>query len=90
MHGSRNPLGEWIPILRLVLPLTCYKVLNDHSQRYLTLTPEPMSESHSVVPNLCDPMDCSPPGFSVHGIFQARILEWDAVPFSRESSQPRD
>ena len=49
MHGSRNPLGEWIPILRLVLPLTCYKVLNDHPQGYLTLTPEPMSESHSVV-----------------------------------------
>ena len=33
---------------------------------------------------LCDPMDCSPPGFSVHGIFQARILEWFAVSFSRE------
>ena len=28
---------------------------------------------------LCDPMDCSPPGFSVHGIFQARILEWVAI-----------
>ena len=39
---------------------------------------------------LCDPMDCSPPGFSVHGIFQARILEWPAIPFSRGSSQPRD
>ena len=39
---------------------------------------------------LCDPMDCSPPGSSVHGILQARILEWVAVPFSRRSSQPRD
>ena len=39
---------------------------------------------------LCDSMDCSPPGSSVHGIFQARILEWVAFPFSRESSQPRD
>ena len=37
---------------------------------------------------LCDPTDCSPPGSSVHGIFQARILEWVAVPFSRGSSQP--
>ena len=37
-----------------------------------------------------DPMDCSPPGSSVHGIFQARILEWIATPFSRGSSQPRD
>ena len=41
-------------------------------------------------PTLCDPMDCSPPGFSVHGILQARILEWIAIPFSRGTSQPRD
>ena len=34
--------------------------------------------------------DCSPPGSSVHGIFQVRILEWAAVSFSRGSSQPRD
>ena len=39
---------------------------------------------------LCDPMNCSPPGSSVHGIFQARILEWVAMPSSRGSSQPRD
>ena len=39
---------------------------------------------------LCDPMDCSPPGFSVHGILQARILEWIAMPSSRGSPPPRD
>ena len=39
---------------------------------------------------LCDPMDCSLPGFSVHGILQARILEWVSISFSRGSSQPRD
>ena len=39
---------------------------------------------------LRDPMDCSPPGSSVHGILQARILEWTAIPFSRGSSRPRD
>ena len=39
---------------------------------------------------LCDPMDCGPPGSSVHGIFQARILDWVAISFSRGSSQPRD
>ena len=39
---------------------------------------------------ICDPMDCSLPGFSVHGIFQARVLEWVAIFFSRGSSQPRD
>ena len=38
----------------------------------------------------CINMDCSPPGSSVHGIFQARILEWVAIPFSREFSWPRD
>ena len=40
--------------------------------------------------NSCDPTDYSPPDFSVHGILQARILEWVAFPFSRGSSQPRD
>ena len=39
---------------------------------------------------LCDPMNCSPPASSVHGIFQARILEWVAYPFSRGSFWPRD
>ena len=39
---------------------------------------------------LCDPLDCSLPVSSVHGILQARTLEWVAVPFSRGSSQPRD
>ena len=39
---------------------------------------------------LCNPMDCSPPGFSVHRIFQARILEWVVIPSSRGSFQPRD
>ena len=39
---------------------------------------------------LCNPMDCSLPGFFVHGILQARILEWVAISFSRRSSRPRD
>ena len=39
---------------------------------------------------LCDPMNCCPPGSSVHGILQARILEWVAISFSRRSSQSRD
>ena len=41
-------------------------------------------------PTFCNPMDCSPPGSSVHGILQARILEWIAMPSSRGSSQLRD
>jgi len=39
---------------------------------------------------LCNPMDCSPPGSSIHGIFQARVLEWVVISFSRGSSWPRD
>ena len=41
-------------------------------------------------PTLCDPIDCSPPGSSVRGILQARILEWVAMPSSRGSLRPRD
>ena len=52
------------------------------------------SESESEVaqscPTLYDPMDCSPPGSAIHGILQASVLEWVAIPFSRGSSQPRD
>ena len=57
------------------------------------LTPGPPGKSRVLVaqlcPTLCDPMDCSPPGFSVHGILQAGIQECVAIPFSRGSSQPR-
>ena len=41
-------------------------------------------------PTPCNPIDCSPPGSSVHGILQARILEWVVIPFSRGSFQSRD
>ena len=58
--------------------------------------PSPMHErkSESEVAQscltLCNPMDCSPPGSSVHGVFQARVLEWGAISFSRGSSWSRD
>ena len=48
------------------------------------------AKSFQSCPTLCDPLDCSPLGSSVHGILQARILEWVALPFSRGSSLPRD
>ena len=48
------------------------------------------AQSFQSCPTLCDPMDCSPPGSSVHGTSQARILEWVVISFSRGSSQPRD
>jgi len=53
--------------------------------------PSPVHESEKVkgevaqsCPTLHDPVDCSLPGFSVHGIFQARVLEWGAIAFSEE------
>ena len=48
------------------------------------------SEIAQSCPSLCDPMYCSPPGSSIHGIFQTRVLEWVAISFSRLSSWPRD
>ena len=47
-------------------------------------------KSLQLCPNLCVPMDFSLPGSFVHGILQARILEWVAMPSSRGSSKPRD
>ena len=48
------------------------------------------SEVAQSCPTPSDPMGCSLPGSSIHGIFQARVLEWVAISFSRGSSQPRD
>ena len=44
------------------------------------------SEVAQSGPTLCDPMDCSLPGFSIHGIFQARVLDWGAFSFSNRGS----
>ena len=51
---------------------------------------ESESEIAQSCPTLCNPLDCSLSGSSVHGIFQARVLEWIAISFSRGSSQPRN
>ena len=48
------------------------------------------SEVAQLCQTLCNPMDCSLPGSTVHGIFQARLQEWVAISISRRSSQPRD
>ena len=68
-------------------------------QRWALTNLSPISPRKSVkvkvlvaqsCPTLWDPMDCSPPDSSIHGILQARIQEWLAISFSRGSSQPRD
>jgi len=51
-------------------------------------TKESVSEVAQSSPTLCDPVDCSPPGSSIHGILQARILEWVAISFSRVLPDP--
>ena len=48
------------------------------------------AKSFTSSPTLCDPVDCTPPDSSVHGILQARVLEWGAMPSSGGSSRPRD
>ena len=58
--------------------------------KYYAVLYESESEVAQLCPILWDPMDCSLPGSSVHGIFQAIVLEWIGISFSRGSSQPRD
>ena len=57
---------------------TFVAIVRNTMQCLCVLLPQPC-------PTLCDPMDCSPTGSSVHGILQARILEWVVIPFSRRS-----
>ena len=66
------------------VPQKCHVLLHGtHSTRLV-------SEVTQSCPTLCHPMNCSPPGSSIHGILQARILKWVAISFSRGSSWPRD
>ena len=60
--------------------------LSDWTHRHICLFCCSVAQSFLT---LCDPMDCCPPDSSVHGIIQARILEWVAISYSRGSSQPR-
>ena len=61
---------------------------NNRAEKYIYACMH--AKSLQLCPTLCDPMDCSLSGSSVHGIFQVRILEWVAISFSRRSSWPRD
>ena len=65
--------------------------LSNESQEYLYLQIKPSkvmsaSEVTQSCPTLSDAMDCSLPGSSIHGIFQARVLEWGAIAFSKGSN----
>ena len=83
-----------VSLVVFVLPF-CDKIIGlKFSDCTLVGPGAPVMKMKVVVPQscltLCDPMDGGPPGSSVHVILQARILEWVAIPFSRESPQPRD
>ena len=73
--------GSWVHFLVRELDPTCSMTVKMKLSE---------NKSHSVMSDSCNPMDCSPPGSSVHGILQARILEWVAISFSRRSFQPKD
>ena len=76
--------GNWL-IYFVVKPYKIYKVeIEVVFMKYW------FCEVTQTCPTLCDPMDCNLPGSSIHGIFQARILERGAISFSKGSSRPRD
>ena len=74
-----------------------FKYKNFHQEKLHanSVSERQLSESVKVLvpqscPTLCNPTDCSPPGSTVHGIFQARMLEWVAISFTSDSSPHRD
>ena len=89
--GSSHPKNSKMPTIKHLLNDFLQQVLNRQGRN------KDQSEVWKVKAliaqsclTLCDAMDCSPPGFSVHGILQARMLERVAIPFSRRSSWCRD
>ena len=91
-HGSChvNP-GKWEYILQNSSPLNQALQIQIPALLLPVIVPSMIhAKSFQSCLTLCDPVDWNPPGASVHGILQARILEWVAMPSSRGSSQPRD
>ena len=78
---------------RICICMCVYKYMGFPGASMVKHPPANTAESESEVaqscPTLCNPIDCSLPGSSVHGIFQAIVLEWVAISFSRGSSRPR-
>ena len=75
---------------KAVLKTSLIWLLDQYSNAISCMVGLEWSEVAQSCPTLCDPMDSSLPGSAIHGVFQARILEWAATSFSRGSSQPRD
>ena len=86
-HCPKNPLLVAVQLLK-----SCPTLSRPHESCHFLLQCMKVQRESEVAqscPTPSDPMDCSPPGSSVHGISQARILEWVAISFSRGSSPPR-
>ena len=69
------------------IALTIWTFVSKVMSRLFNMLSESESEVTQSCPTLCDPVDCSPPGSSIHGILQARILEWLAISFSNMLSR---
>ena len=76
-HNKTSASAYYLPSLMTAMSTEC-EMLYVHDK------------SLQSCPAICDPMDCSPPGSSVQGILQARVLEWAARSFSRGPSRPGD
>ena len=90
---QRSPVDCWNPILFNSIYFCCCCFSQPTTCQHLKTgkwSEVKWSEVTQLCPTLCDPMDYSLSGSSVHGIFQARVLEWIAISFSRGSSQPRN
>ena len=78
---------QWPVIFKSIKVIKVEEILRNFSRLMETKSKKVKSLSRV---QLCNPVDCSPPGSSIHGIFQAKVLEWVAISFSRGSSWPRN
>ena len=101
LKHCRDPQTSYLTILffhyhwyHCLYSIICYNSkelwTRNHNVWILVLDPSMHARSFQLWPTLCDAMDCNPPGSSIHGILQARILECVATPSSRGFSPPRD
>ena len=85
LHVCALPLSSYMYI-SLQIKARIYFTKNPQIQQPVLLWADWFGLVAKSCPTLCDPVDCSPQGSSIHGILQARILEWVAISFSRRSS----
>ena len=96
MTSGSRPLARvliWVAAVPRSDRLTWNKLIKRSCTTWAFLTGMKVKSEREVpqsCPTLCDPTDCSPPGSSILGTFQAKVLEWVVISFSRGSSRPRD